>query len=225
MSQGPDPNTAAMLNAVTPASGMRILDFACGVGVTSTWLALRGAQVTGVDITPESIDLARAVASHFGCTVDFHAGPLGEFSEIGSFDAAVGRFALHHVDVSAVAPEIAKTLKAGAPSAFLETMASNPVLRLARQNLIGRFGIPRYGTEDEHPLTSDDLVVLQRWLGPLRLHTAQPTFLRVLDRQILRYRWSRASAALGKADDTFFSGQRAQKWSYQQVLVFGGSKE
>lgn len=225
VSQGPDPNTASMLDAVATISGGRILDFACGVGVTSVWLAQRGARVTGVDITPESIDLGRAVASYFGCDVDFQTAAVDELHDIGTFDGAVGRFALHHVDVLEVAPTIARMLKPGSPSAFLETMASNPLLRFARRNMIGRFGIPRYGTEDEHPLTEHDLVVLQEWLGPLSFATAQPTFLRILDRQLLRHRWPGASESLGRVDDRFFSGRRAQRWSYQQVLVFGGPRE
>lgn len=220
---GPDPNTAVMLDAVSLPAGSRILDFACGVGVTSVWLAQRGAQVVGVDITPESIEVARAVASHVGCDVEFRVAAVEELDDVSAFDAALGRYALHHVDVASVAPAFARVLKPGAPSAFLETMAANPFLRFARSTLTGRLGIPRYGTEDEHPLTRDDLLVLQRWLGELRTVTAEPTFLRILDRQVFHRRWPAVSSVLGRADDTLFSRSAAKRWSYHQVLVFGGS--
>src|SRR5438270_5008973 len=65
---GPDPNTEAMLRAVEPVAGARVLDFACGAGVTSAWLAARGANVVGVDLSPDS--LARAQEVHDALSLD-----------------------------------------------------------------------------------------------------------------------------------------------------------
>src|SRR5438874_13734376 len=47
---GPEPNTAHAIEALEPLEGCTVLDFACGAGVTSAWLAQRGAQVVGIDI-------------------------------------------------------------------------------------------------------------------------------------------------------------------------------
>jgi hypothetical protein len=114
-------------------------------------------------------------------------------------------------------------LKVDATGAFVETMDSNPLLRLARSRLVGRFGIPRYGTLDEHPLTSQDLDVLRRSFGDLRLAVAQMQFLRVFDRQVLGFRSPLASKALGALDDLLLSlGWRAG--SYQQVLIVSRAK-
>jgi 2-polyprenyl-3-methyl-5-hydroxy-6-metoxy-1,4-benzoquinol methylase len=216
---GPDPNTKLMLDALEPLGGKQVLDFACGTGVTSAWLSARGAIVTGIDLSTAVVERASELAQAVGARASFVAADLGEAPfEPATFDGMVGRYALHHVDCATVAPALARLLKVDATGAFLETMDSNPLLRLARSRLVGRFGIPRYGTLDEHPLTSQDLDVLRRSFGDLRLAVAQMQFLRVFDRQVLGYRSRFASKALGALDDLLLSlGWRAG--SYQQVLI------
>jgi SAM-dependent methyltransferase len=61
--RGPDPNTALMLDALEPLEGRRVLDFACGAGLTSAWLAARGASVTGIDISAASVARVRDVVA------------------------------------------------------------------------------------------------------------------------------------------------------------------
>lgn len=39
VAQGPDPNTTHMLDFLGDIRGKKVLDFACGAGVTSAWLA------------------------------------------------------------------------------------------------------------------------------------------------------------------------------------------
>src|SRR3954468_22633910 len=73
---GPDAVTRAMLDAVEPLEGRRVLDFACGAGVTSAWLAERGAQVTGLDLSPGSTAGADTLCRAAGVDVDFVAGPI-----------------------------------------------------------------------------------------------------------------------------------------------------
>jgi SAM-dependent methyltransferase len=217
-SAGPDVLTAALLDAVEPLDGARVLDFACGTGITSAWLAARGAAVTGIDLSPGSTARAAEVCRAAGIDADFLTGRLAEHPELGAFDRIVGRFALHHVDVAAVAPLLAARLRPGGVAAFIETMDSNPVLRLARRHLVGRFGIPRFGTLDEHPLTQHDLVVLERAFGDLDVRVPWLTFLRIFDRQVLGYRSARATRLLGSVDDLLLR-RGLESWSYHQLLV------
>src|SRR5207253_2825471 len=46
--KGPDPNDTLMLDALGPVDGRAVLDFACGTGVTSAWLARRRLFTRGV---------------------------------------------------------------------------------------------------------------------------------------------------------------------------------
>jgi SAM-dependent methyltransferase len=199
---GPDPNTQAMLDAVAPLEGRRVLDFACGAGLTAAFLAQRGALVTGIDISPASIERARELAARIGLSIDFLAGELTPTTfPPGSFDAVVGHYALHHVDLEVIAPILGEILLPGGRGAFVETMGLNPLLNLSRRRLAGRGRIASYGSEDERPLDSSDLRVIERSVGAVERVVGEMRFLRILDRNVLHYRRPAASALLGTLDD------------------------
>ena len=66
-------------------SGARVLDAGCGVGGMSTLLAARGAEVVGVDVSPNLLAIAeRRMPKGFVPKVSFRAGDM--------FDPALGRF-------------------------------------------------------------------------------------------------------------------------------------
>jgi len=215
--RGPSPSVRGVLQAIAPLAGKRVLDFACGPGVLSAWLAARGAEVTGVDISPGSVARARELAGRLGLAATFTTAALDDLPE-ESFDAAVGEYALHHVDLETVAPRLLRLLRPGAPAAFVETMALNPLLNFARAHLTGRGVVAQWGTDDEHPISARDLEMLRATFGSLRLETRQMQFLRLLDRNILRARVPVASRMLALADDWML----AQGWgrlSYCQVVT------
>ncbi|HUA11762.1 MAG TPA: class I SAM-dependent methyltransferase [Solirubrobacteraceae bacterium] len=217
---GPDPNTAAMLDALEPLAGKRVLDFACGSGITACFLAARGARVVGIDISPASIEQARELAAHAGLDVDFVAGELTvDTFAPETFDAVAGHYALHHVDLTVIAPIMRELLVPGGRGAFVETMGLNPVLSLARRRLVGRAGVASYGSNDEKPLDRADLRVLEMNIGRVELVVGEMRFLRILDRNVLRYRHRRASRALAAIDDALLR-LHLGSLSYHQVVVF-----
>jgi SAM-dependent methyltransferase len=199
---GPDPNTTAMFGAIAPLEGLRVLDFACGPGVTAAFLAKRGAIVTGIDISPVSIARGRELAQHTGLSIDFVVGELtpDSFSP-ATFDAVVGRYALHHVDLAQVAPILGGILVPGGRCAFVETMALNPLLNFARRRIAGYARVANLGSDDEHPLRRADLHILETNLGQVRLLVGEMRFLRIFDRNVLRYGHPRVSAFLAGIDD------------------------
>ncbi len=215
---GPDPNIEAMMCAVEPLSGARVLDFACGGGVTSAWLAARGADVVGVDLSPDSLARAREVHTTLGLSATF-VQSLDEADDLGPFDAVVGRYALHHTDVKEMAPRLALLLRPAGRGAFVETFATNFLLKIARRTLPGRLGIPKLGTDDERPLESDDLDALHTAFGSLAVTCAQMHFLRIFDRQVLRFRYGWASSAIGWVDDCIGRLPRSTPFSYFQVVA------
>jgi SAM-dependent methyltransferase len=218
--RGPEPNTRALLDAVEPLAGRRVLDFACGAGLTACFLAARGARVTAIDISPASIERARELAQATRQTVEFIAGELGpDTFPDASFDAIVGRYALHHVDLGQIAPTLARVLVPGGRGAFLETMALNPLLNLSRRRLVGRAGVASYGSEDERPLDRGDLAVLRESFDSVDLTVGQMRFLRIFDRNVLRYRRRRLGAALGRADDALLRLHLGALSYHQIVLV------
>ncbi|MGH8915867.1 MAG: class I SAM-dependent methyltransferase [Acidimicrobiia bacterium] len=61
---GPPPGLASAAHLL-PSDGLA-LDVACGRGRASVWLALRGLEVVGVDVSPVAIDLASRLAELSG---------------------------------------------------------------------------------------------------------------------------------------------------------------
>jgi demethylmenaquinone methyltransferase/2-methoxy-6-polyprenyl-1,4-benzoquinol methylase len=77
LSYGQDRRWKRRLAAMARATaGMRVLDLACGTGDIAFEVASRGARVTGLDITPRMLEIARRKpqASQFGVT--FVAGDM-----------------------------------------------------------------------------------------------------------------------------------------------------
>jgi SAM-dependent methyltransferase len=200
--RGPEPNTRAMLDAAEPLQGRRVLDFACGAGLTAAFLAQRGARVTAIDISPVSVARARETAERAGHSIELIAGELGPSTFApGSFDVVVGRYALHHVHLPTIAPILNDVLDVGGRGAFLETMGLNPMLNLARNRMAGRAGVASYGSDDERPIDRNDLRVLRSAFGSVELTVGEMRFLRIFDRNVLRYRRPGAARALGVIDD------------------------
>jgi SAM-dependent methyltransferase len=218
--KGPNPNTKRMLDAVDPESGPRVIDFACGAGVHSAWLAARGAKVTGVDLSPNSIKVAKEVAERLGLDIEFLVADV-ETMELpdGGYDAMIGHWALHHLDTKHMAPVLARAIKPGGVAAFEETMALNPVLRFARNNIVGRFGIKRVGTLDEHPLGEWDLEQFRNAFGELEVVTEWYKFFQLFDRAVLHHRYPKATRAIRKIDDRLAKWPKTADWGYHQVLI------
>lgn len=78
----------------------RVLDSGCGPGIVSAALARQVGQVEGVDLTPAMIALAEQRAVAEGLTnVRFQVGDMSSLPfENASFDGAVSRYTVHHLD-------------------------------------------------------------------------------------------------------------------------------
>jgi SAM-dependent methyltransferase len=135
--------------------GAAVLDYGCGDGHFSLRLASRGARVTGVDISPNLIEQARATALSVGMngtTPQFAVGDAHHTPfRTGSFDYVVGNGALHHLDLEKAYAEIARLLKPGGKAVFMEPMYHHPLLWLLRRLT------PEAHTADEKPLSIADM--------------------------------------------------------------------
>lgn len=89
---GGAPATKHVLDRLEVGPGVRLLDVGCGIGGTSRMAAMAGAEVTGIDLTPDFVEAATALTERVGLAdrVGFVLTP-GESApfDAGSFDAAV----------------------------------------------------------------------------------------------------------------------------------------
>ena len=80
-------------------AGERVLDVGCGIGRWSCRLAARGANVTGVDLSPTMIEQAgrRAAAQGVAAHCRFLAQDLASLELGGRFDLILGVTVLQHI--------------------------------------------------------------------------------------------------------------------------------
>lgn len=97
----------------------RVIDFACGEGINSIYLASLGGTVTGIDIAEQAIDKARQLTLKAGLAAQYMVGDVTNCPQIpsGTFDLAVACACLGWLieDSLRVAflKETARTLKRG----------------------------------------------------------------------------------------------------------------
>jgi SAM-dependent methyltransferase len=120
--------------------------------------------------------------------------------EDASIDLVTGKWILHHVDLAAAAREVHRVLRPGGRGVFFENHALNPLLSLGRRHVVGRFGIHRFGTEDEHPLTRADYELWRSTFASLRLGYPDFHFVELLARQVFTERM-RVRAAARRVDE------------------------
>jgi 2-polyprenyl-6-hydroxyphenyl methylase/3-demethylubiquinone-9 3-methyltransferase len=95
--------------------GLEVLDLGCGGGLMSEAYARRGARVTGVDPSAESLAVARSHARQSGLSIRYEPG-TGESIPLpdGSFDLVSCCDVLEHVnDLDTVSREVARLLRPG----------------------------------------------------------------------------------------------------------------
>ena len=111
------PAAQRLVDAARPRPGERVLDVACGTGVVArrvAGIAGPAAQVTGLDLNPNMLAVARAATEREGLSIDWREGRAESipFSD-GSFDLALCQFGLmFFVDRPAAMREMHRVLAA-----------------------------------------------------------------------------------------------------------------
>ena len=96
----------------TPLEGKSALDVGCGAGLLAEPLARLGASVTGIDASPEVIEVARQHAARQGLAIDYRAGDVQALE--GEFDLMTAMEVIEHVaDPAAFVKALARRLAPG----------------------------------------------------------------------------------------------------------------
>jgi len=171
--------------------GRRVLDLGCGTGAWSTRLALEGAIVVSLDVSPVSLQVTLQRAKAAGLTTSIFpicaSGHELPFSD-GAFDLVTGQFILHHLELKRAAGEIKRVLRSGGRAVFTENSAKSGLLMLARRTLCGHFGIPKWSTPAEYPLRRQDLEILDRTFARVRVSHPRFDWFFLLNAKLFGYR-------------------------------------
>ncbi len=122
-----NPVRAGYIAAHAPLAGKRLLDVGCGGGLLAEALTAAGASVTGIDLAPGMIEVARLHAAQSRLAIDYRVADAGELAcaAPGAFDVVTCMEMLEHVPEPAamVATLAALTMPGGA--LFVSTLNRN----------------------------------------------------------------------------------------------------
>ena len=108
--------------------GKRVLDVGCGGGLLSEGMAVRGAEVTGIDLSEKPLGVARLHLLESGQKVDYRKISAEQMAEEMpcAFDAVTCLEMLEHVpDPASIVESCARLVKPGG-QVFFSTINRNP---------------------------------------------------------------------------------------------------
>lgn len=149
----------AILGLMGNLKGKRLLDVGAGLGESSVYFALLGADVTAVDISPGMVACAIALGKVHG--VEIHGVvQSGERLDVPEnfFDIVYIANTIHHVtDKESLFQQIHRVLKPGGRFFSYDPLAYNPVINMYRRMAT------EVRTEDEAPLSFRDVSVAGKY--------------------------------------------------------------
>jgi SAM-dependent methyltransferase len=129
--------------------GKTVLDFGCGAGQNLIPLRMRGADVIGIDISPQLVDIARARVSNAGMKAELRvASAYNTGLPSASIDRIFSIALVHHVDILSAREEMRRILAPGGQVVFAEPIRFSRAYARLRSWLPSREDVPVY----EHPL-------------------------------------------------------------------------
>ena len=119
-----------MLSAEIRA-GMRVLELGCGTGYFTRQLALTGATILAIDISPDLLVTAKEQCRAANVHFEIQNAYALSYPE-ASFDAVVGSSVLHHLPISEAVRQIYRVLRAGGTIRFTEPNMLNPQIAIQK---------------------------------------------------------------------------------------------
>lgn len=123
-----NPIRANYIDLHAPVAEMKLLDVGCGGGLLCEAMAQRGAAVTGIDMAPGPLDVARLHAQASQLEIDYQQSPAEAFADehLKMFDIVTCLEMLEHVpEPASVIRACASMLKPGG-HAFFSTINRTP---------------------------------------------------------------------------------------------------
>ncbi len=130
------PRHRAFWREIGEVRGLSVLDVGSGYGYSAVRLAMSGAEVAAIDISPKMCELTLRAAELNGVRVEAFvksASKTGFPDE--AFDLIVGQVSLHHLSLESAGPELARILKPGGRAIFLEPIQAGRLFLKLRSYL------------------------------------------------------------------------------------------
>lgn len=146
---------------INPVKGLKVLDVGCGLGEASAYFAIKGADVTSMDLSPEMLKATTTLAEANGVKVKTHVSAAEDLGlKAGEvFDVIYVGNLFHHVDIGSTLHRLVPHLKKDGRLVSWDPLAYNPLINVYR--MIAK----DVRTEDEHPLTRTDVKLIGKHFG------------------------------------------------------------
>jgi SAM-dependent methyltransferase len=154
----------AILALMGDLRGKRLLDVGAGLGESSVYFALRGADVTALDLSPKMVDCAVALGESNGVSIH-GVVQSGERLDVPTeyFDIVYVANTIHHVtDRELLFRQIHRALKPGGRFFSYDPLGYNPIIEIYRRMAT------KVRTDDEAPLTFADMKLARKFFPNLQ---------------------------------------------------------
>jgi 2-polyprenyl-3-methyl-5-hydroxy-6-metoxy-1,4-benzoquinol methylase len=196
--------------------GRTVVDLGCGDGEASRFFAARGARVHAVDTSDVAVEqLTRWCREHGVDTIEPHLLSALDVDRLGPQELVYGSMILHHLEPFAeFADSLRRALDPHGRAYFYENNGASRTMLWFRANVVGRFGVPKYGDDDEFPLTPAEVDVLRR---RFTVEQRFPEFL-YLELATTYLLHGRLQQPARRADELLHRCESLRRYSYRQEL-------
>lgn len=199
------------------APGVKVLDFGCGNGENGIYAAQCGAEVIGIDISPEGVANANLNAKQAEvddhCMFEVMDGESMTFAD-NTFDLAVEYGMLHHVDLDKAMAELSRVLKSGGEMICVEALRHNPIIHWYRK----RTPHLRTEWEVEHILGVEDLETARKYF-----HKVDVKFFHLAVLAAVPFRKTRffkpMRTFLNKVDSVLLRNETIGKYGWIMIII------
>ncbi|HPH97465.1 MAG TPA: class I SAM-dependent methyltransferase [Anaerolineaceae bacterium] len=180
--------TAPEMRFITSALGdltkKTLLDIGCGLGEASVYFAVKGAEVTAVDVSRDMLTEVSLLAESYKTRVRTHRASIDHlhFPKGEKFDVIYAGNVFHHVNISTALDEIISLMTDESILVCWEPVAYNPIINIYRKIAT------HVRSDDEHPLTLSDIDQFRQYFSSVEVEWFWLTTLVIF---ILMFFWQR----------------------------------
>ncbi len=212
-----DPVFLAALKHFGDVNGAKLLDLGCGDGKSSLFFAQKGANVVAIDISEVAVNnLSQFCLENQINNITAIKCSAFDILDLAPFDFVFGKMILHHLEPFEDFSEVLRKSIAPSGKAFFhENSAFSDLLIWFRNNLVGKYGIPKYGDDDEFPLMPKEIEILRQKFS-VNIVYPELVFFALASVYLLKGRLHRI---LQRLDGYLFQFESFRKYSYHQYLL------